>query len=650
MSRASRLVPAALALVVLAAPVAVRADPETRAMAEAQKLADQQKWDAATAAARGAGGMGRAVIEWERLRAGAGDFSEYGAFLQRHPDWPGLGLLRYKGEGAIKNTTPPTDIIAYFAGHAPRTSDGSLAYQRALAELGKTHEAEAEARRAWLSLSYDKSAQAEELKRYARLLAPDNDRRLERLLWRGQTTEATRMLPYASAGAVALAKARIALQTGRENGLNDLIRAVPKAEADDAGLAFDRFRYRLRHDKNDWAAQLMLERSRSARSLGEPSAWAHDRAALARAEMTSGNPHMAYRLAAEHHLKPGAAYAEMEFLAGYIALRKLHEPALALRHFRALAAAVTTPISSARAAYWEGRAEDALGKTTSARDDYLLGARYQTAFYGLLSAEKAGLALDPALLARPNYPDWRHASFLHSPLIHVALLLDEAGDHKVARHFFLQAAERLKTEELGPFADFAMAHDDPDIAVLAAKLAAGRGVILPRAYFPVTRLARADLPISADLALAIARRESEFDVSIVSPAGALGLMQLMPATARSMSRSIGLAFDEGRLTTDGSYNAKIGGAYLAKLIDRFGPALTLVAAGYNAGPGRAASWVSKYGDPRSPDVDPVDWIESIPYNETRNYIMRVAESYEIYRSKLAGHPLKIRLMAELKGR
>jgi soluble lytic murein transglycosylase len=649
MQRARRLVPAAFAFLLLASPLAAQTDPEAVAMAQALQLADRQNWNAAATAARRAGATGEAVIEWQRLRAGDGAFADYGAFLARHPSWPGLGLLRRKGEAAIRADTPPDKVIAYFTGHAPRTADGSLAYQRALAARGDHHEAEAEARRAWLELSFGADQQAAEVAAYGKALAPLNDRRLERLLWRGLTTQAARMLPLASPGARALGKARIALQTGRDKGLNALIRAVPKAEAGDAGLAFDRFEYRLHHDKPDWAADLMLQRSHSAKSLGDPVAWAQARARLARAEMVSGNPHRAYRLAADHHLKPGAAYAELEFLAGYIALEKLHEAKLALRHFRALGAAVTTPISLSRAAYWEGRAEEALGNTKSARADYAEGAKYQTAFYGLLSAEKMGLSLDPALLTEPEHPDWRRATFLQSPVLQAGLLLDKAGDHRVAKRFFLQVAERLDTAALGQFADFALAHGDPDVAVLAAKLAARQGVILPRAYFPITHLARAQLPVSNDLALAIARRESEFDVSIVSPAGALGLMQVMPATARKMSEVTGVTYDKARLTEDGTYNARLGSAYLAKLIDRFGPALTLVAAGYNAGPNRAAAWIEQIGDPRAKRVDPVDWIESLPYNETRNYIMRVAESYEIYRSKLAGRPLRIRLMAELKG-
>lgn len=617
-------------------------------MADALQLADQQNWDAAAASARQAGRLGEAVILWERLRAGDGSLGDYAAFLRAHPDWPGLRFIRMKGEAAIGPATPATDIIAYFSTDLPQTAAGSLAYQAALASTGKAKEAEAEARRAWLVLSYDADQQASEIATFGRGLTGLNDKRLDNLLWKGSTTEAARMIPLASGGAAALARARIALQTGAK-GVDGLVAAVPARLQADPGLAHDRFQYRYTHGNPDGAADLMLQYSTSAKALGNPAAWAVERARLARAEMAGGDAKRAYRLAARDYLTEGGAFADLEFLAGYIALEKLHDPRTALGHFKALAQAVTTPISLSRAAYWEGRAYEALGDPKAAEKSFAEGAKYQTAFYGLLSAERIGRTLDPVLLSGARFPDWRRASFLQSSVLQAALLLEKAGDRPTAKRFFLQVAEGLDASALGQLSDLALAIGEPHIAVLVAKKAADRGIILPRAYFPLTALAKAQLPVPTDLALAIARRESEFDETVVSPAGAMGLMQVMPATAQKMSEVAGVAYNRARLTTDGGYNAQLGSAYLAQLIARFGPALTLVAAGYNAGPNRAAAWIDQIGDPRAPGVDPVDWIESVPFTETRDYIMRVAESYEVYRSKLAGRPLRIRLMAELKG-
>jgi soluble lytic murein transglycosylase len=647
MNSIRRLFPAVVAAIVLAGPLCAQTSAAGGALADALQLADQQNWDAAVASARQAGPLGPDIIEWDRLRSGVGAFPDYVAFLRRHPDWPGLSYLRLKGEAAIAATVPIAEVLAYFAADLPHTAAGSLAFQTALQASGKTKEATAEARRAWLSLPYAADEQAAELAAFGPALTALNDKRLDMLLWRGRTTEAARMLPLSSPAAQALGKARIALQT-QGKGVDGLMAAVPAGLQADPGLAHDRFAYRFAKGNLDGAADLLLSSSTSARALGDPSAWANERARLARREMTSGDPQRAYRIAANDYLTAGGDYADLEFLAGYIALQKLHDPKSALGHFRNLGNGVTTPISLSRAAYWEGRAAQAMGDAAAARAAFAKGAQYQTAFYGLLSAEKAGLPLDPALLGG-DLPDWRGAAFLQSSVVQAGLLLQKAGNRSLAKRFFLQATEGLDARGLGQLASLALSLGEPHIGVLIAKKAADRNIILPRAYFPLTDLAKAQLPVPTDLALAIARRESEFDETVISPAGALGLMQVMPDTARRMASAVGVGYDKARLTQDGDYNATLGSAYLAKLIDQFGPALTLVAAGYNAGPNRASAWIAQLGDPRAPEVDPIDWIESVPFTETRDYIMRVSESYEVYRAKLAGKSLPIRLTAELKG-
>ena len=633
----------------LAAPTGAQtADPEVAAMTEALQLIDQQNWDAAEASARPAGQLGLDLVEWSRLRAGDGQFADYIAFQQRHADWPGMAYLQIKGEGVIAADTPPDQVIAYFAQQDPRTASGSLALQTALQAKGRAKDAQAEAVRAWLSLSYSAADQAAQLAAFPTALNPLNDRRLDTLLWRGQLADAAQTLPLASPDMQALARARIALQAGAK-GVDDLVAAVPKALADDAGLARDRFVFRFNHGNYDGAAALILERSTSAKALGEPAAWATMRARLARRDMVGGDATRAYRIAANDYLTSGADFADLEFLAGYIALQKLHDPKTALRHFRNLGKGVTTAISLSRAAYWEGRANDAAGDTAAARKAYANGAQFQTAFYGLLCAEKLGQPLDAKLLGTEPLPEWRRAAFLRSSNLQAALLLRKSGDTRHAKWFFLRVADGLDGAGLSELASMAADLNAPNIGLLVAKRAADQGIILPRAYFPLTGLANAKLPVPNDLALAIARRESEFDETVISPAGARGLMQVMPATAKRMSDAAGLPYDEAKLTKDGVYNATLGSAYLAKLIDQFGPALTLVASGYNAGPNRAVAWIDQLGDPRTPAVDPIDWIEAVPFSETRDYIMRVSESYEVYRSKLAGKSLPIRLTAELKG-
>jgi soluble lytic murein transglycosylase len=255
-------------------------------------------------------------------------------------------------------------------------------------------------------------------------------------------------------------------------------------------------------------------------------------------------------------------------------------------------------------------------------------------------------------LAHPrSFPGWRDAPFTRSAVFEAAMLLYRAGDWYEARRFFLHLGSGLSGNELGQFGDFLLDQlNEPNFALQLAKDAVTRGEVLMRAYFPVTELVALDLPIPHDLALAIARRESEFDPRVTSHAGAQGLMQVMPATGELTARRIGIAFNRDGLLNDPDYNALLGAHYLAGLLDEFGPALVLVSAGYNAGPGRPRNWITQLGDPRRPGVDPVDWIESIPFTETRNYVMRVLEAVVIYRARLAGSPQPFGLAAELRGR
>ena len=293
-------------------------------------------------------------------------------------------------------------------------------------------------------------------------------------------------------------------------------------------------------------------------------------------------------------------------------------------------------------------AQEALGNYDEAHTAFAFASEYQTSFYGLLAAERAGLPLDPALATTEKFPDWRAADFANSSVVQAAILFQQSDELILAEWFFVHLAEGLNRTELGQLADLVLSLDEPHLAVRVAKQAARQGHVLISSYFPEHPLMQEDLPAEPELALAIARRESEFDIGVTSPAGARGLMQLMPGTARSMARRLGEAYKPDALLTDWRYNARLGSAYLEHLTDEFGQSYVLVAAAYNAGPGRVRQWIKRYGDPRQADVDPVDWIEHIPFNETRNYVMRVMESLPVYRARLTRETGPIRLSQELR--
>lgn len=623
---------------------------EAASLRSALALAAKGDWPAAQIASMGAGAVGADIIEWQRLRAAKGMLGDYEAFLARRPDWPGLALLKEKGEVAVARSTDPARVIAYFATKQPGTGLGAVSLVRALLLSGLKDKAETEAFRAWTELKFSAEEEDAMLTLMGDSLAVAHEVRLDRILWDGgRRAEALRMLPRVSPGWRALGNARIALQADAPDAPK-LVEAVPKDLAGDPGLAQARFTFRMRAERYDDATSLIIDRSTTAASLGNPAAWAERRATLARYLMRKGQPKNAYKVAAMHQLTSGTDYADLEFLAGFIALRKLDNPDAALKHFARLKDAVATPISLSRADYWTGRALQAKGDADGAKAAYKSAARYQTAFYGLLAAERLGLSLDPALATVGEAgPGWKTSDFAGSSVLAAARLLSDAGDRTLSKRFFLQLAESLDGTELEQLADLALRMGEPHIALLVAKAAAERGVILARSYYPITEMVPDGLPVSRALALAISRRESEFDPAAQSPAGARGLMQVMPATAQTVAKELGEDFTTGRLTIDPPFNVRIGSTYLRDLADQFGPAVALIAAGYNAGPGRPKKWIAEFGDPRSADVDVVDWVETIPFTETRTYVMRVVEGVVIYRAQLKGEAGPVRITAELTG-
>ncbi|MEM8629907.1 MAG: lytic transglycosylase domain-containing protein [Pseudomonadota bacterium] len=604
-------------------------------------------WDAATRAARGSV-TAQDLGDWHRLRAGQGTFEEYSDFLDRNADWPGLPLMRRRGEASIGADADWRAVLAYISEDAPQTAKGALFLAYAYNQSGRPQAAVDEIRHAWRTMGFSETEQALFLGEFRPLLETEAEDRLDMLLWRGRFADAERLLPEVSGGWRALTQARIALRR-LEPGVDTLIAAVPKDLQSHPGLAYERFLWRIEKGRIASATELLLERSESAASLGQPERWARWRRYIVREKLGEGEVRTAYRLASQHHLTAGSNFADLEWLAGYIALRKLDDPVAAAAHFQHFRSGVKSPISLGRAGYWEGRALEAAGRPDEAAVAYAFGAEFQTSFYGLLAAERAGLPMDPRLAGTPPTGDWREAEFASSSVLKAAMALLEAGETDLSERFFVHLAESLNEVELAQLGELALSLDEPHLAVMIGKQAARMGHVLPRPYFPVA-LPREGLPVDAELALAIIRRESEFDPTVTSPAGARGLMQLMPGTAKEVSSDLGLSYSADRLLTDPSYNAILGSTYLQELEERYDGNIVLVAAAYNAGPSRADRWKARFGDPRDPSVDIVDWIEAIPFRETRNYVMRVAESLPVYRARIAEETQELTLSEELQAR
>ncbi|UUV05594.1 lytic transglycosylase domain-containing protein [Ruegeria sp. YS9] len=640
----------AVILYSVTAPHSARADAaaDLRAGLDEMRKGD---WNAALRVSGQRGSVSRDIIVWHWLREGFGSSGDVLVFLERRPDWPGLAWLRRKSEPVFTGADPDR-ALKFYAAMPPQTAEGALNYAVALKAKGRIGEAEADIVTAWRTMPMGSGLQKSYLENFATLLKPHHAARLDRMLWDGHLVSAGQMLPLVGPDERKLAEARIALQK-RQPGVDAKVAAVPKSLADAPGLAFDRFVWRDKKELDDSAVDLMLARSTGPDALGEPDKWAEGRRRLARLEMRSGRAARAYDVAANHHMTPemGYGYADLEWLAGFLALRKLNDPATAVRHFQNFSDAVKSPISKGRGGYWLGRAYAALGDADKAYDAYAMGADYQTSFYGLLAAERIGRPFDEELANPRRAPHWRQAEFADSSVLEAGLLLLKAGEANLSERFLTHLVEGLDPVQASQLGDLVIELKQPHLAVMIAKRAATNGTVLPAAYYPVHPVADMRLPMAKEMTLAIARRESEFDPVVVSGAGARGLMQVMPATAKLVAGELGIlgGHQTGRLTTDWQYNAKLGANYLSGLAADFNGNVVMMAAGYNAGPRRPISWMERYGDPRTGEVDIVDWIETIPFSETRNYVMRVTESLPVYRARLGQPALPIPFSQELIG-
>ncbi|HET9068380.1 MAG TPA: lytic transglycosylase domain-containing protein [Amaricoccus sp.] len=644
------MLPALLAGLWLGVPSPAPAQTTAQAslLAQALDAAATGDWtEAATLAAWTGNPVAKDILLWTRLRDGAGTWDEYEAFLAAHPDWPGLATLRRAGERQMPKGLPPEAVVAFFAA-PPETGTGSLRLAEALKAGGHEADAEAEIVRAWTRFSLTGAERSAMLEGWPEVVKPHHEERIDMLLWRGLTSEAEAMLRLVDEDWQKLAQARIATRRDAE-GMQYLINTVPARLKNDPGLAYERYRYRVAKARWQDAEAYILEKSTSATALGRPEMWMERRANLARQALEDGDVVGAYRIAAQNFGSEGADYADSEWVAGFIALTRLDDPKRAIGHFTRFQAVVGTPISLGRAGYWLGKAFAASGDAKAAESAFRMGAKYQTSFYGQLAAAELGLPPDAGLVGVGERPDWRNAPIMQSGVVKAAYFLHLADDDRRASQFFRHAAEGQPPETRAALAQMAIDLGRPQIGIRISKDAAAEGMILADQYYPLHAVAEVDWPVPTEFMMAIARQESELDARAASSAGARGLMQLMPATAKHMADEAGVAYSAVRLGTDPRYNARLGTTYLAQMLDRYDGAYVLATAAYNAGPGRVDQWLKANGDPRKGGVDSVEWIEAIPYTETRNYVMRVMESLHVYRARLKGEAAPVQIVSDING-
>jgi soluble lytic murein transglycosylase len=629
---------AALALPQVAeAEVLSEADRELYRTAFA--AAEGRKYDAALAATRVAEDpLPRAVLQWLRLKDPATDasFGEIADFVEGHPGWPGGWSLGRAAEAAMPLTLPPSQILSWFSKHPPVTPEGKARHATALLDVGRVEEAVALAREAWRTESFPRNVELAFHERFRRYFDQADERaRFETMTYEGRSGPALRQAKRLGPSFAELATARLKLAE-REPGVDAAIDRVPAALKDNEGLIFERARWRMRADRFADALELV---DPVPVEVEHPERWWDLRHWMARRALRLGEISVAYRLAARNGLSEGVEFAEAEFLAGWIALDWLRDPGMAFPHFERLHAGVSSPISLSRGAYWAGQAKAAAGDRAAAEHWWRQAAIHGETFYGQMAATRLGGAPDVVANPEPRIPEERRRIFETLEVPQVILRLDELGEDHLVYQFF--AALRSDAEDPVDWrliADFAERLERPDQRVWTAKLARNDGHLLEAHLFPMLDGIDLGPPEEAALVLGLMRQESSFWTKAVSHAGARGLMQLMPATAKTTAGKLGLNYDLSRLTDDPEFNVTLGRVFLIDMVARYDGYLPLALAAYNAGPSRANSWIQEYGDPRDPAVDPIMWIESIPFSETRNYVQRVLESAVVYRQKLGLPP------------
>ncbi|HVI88059.1 MAG TPA: lytic transglycosylase domain-containing protein [Dongiaceae bacterium] len=611
-------------------------------------LIDKDKWsDARALAAKASNPLPEKVIQWlDLIRPGPGrDFQEMTSFLRDNPDWPLRETLFSQAERAMPDDYPANNVIAWFKGREPNTVDGATKLANALSVKKQTTQLSRLVRDTWIDMDFSADQEATFLQLFGALLQPaDHEARLDRLLWDGNPEQSGRMLARVDPPHRVMAQARLALESQASNALA-LLSLVPPVLRKDPGLIYDQARWlRLSGDVDKAAALLDPV---PAHVLRPEKMWAELKRA-ARLSLDKGEISVAYRLASHHGASSGDAFVEGEWLAGWISLRFLQDPTTATRHFTALYKGSKSAVTQATAAYWAGRAAEQAGDKPRAQDWYRLSTKAATTFYSLLAASKLNEKERWQLRDTPPPQTSEKAAFDRQELVKVVRLLNLLDASDRTRPFILKLRDMAtKASDYSLTAQLAMDVDRDDLAVFVARQARQAGTEMIQYLYPMPLVPKTKTPEPA-LVLGVIRQESAFLESAASPAGALGLMQLMPATAKQMAKETGVKYNEKALTKDGQYNIQLGSAYLGKLVDRFDGSYVLAAAGYNAGPSRMGDWIDTYGDPRLSHTDAIDWVESIPFDETRNYVQRVMENLEIYRARLNKGVLPLTLESDLR--
>jgi soluble lytic murein transglycosylase len=592
--------------------------------------------------------VARKLAEWIILRSedNGATVERYRAFLSANPSWPSQTFLRRRLEAAMWDDRRDESLAwSWFENESPISAKGRFTLARALLARGDRANAERLVREAWRSDAMSEDTENNALDQFGALLTPgDQKARMDTLLYGSEHEAALRAAKRLGAGYVALAKARIASARKAPNA-RALLDAVPRELHGDPGFLFSKIQLLRRDEKFAEAAQLMLSAPKDANRLYNLDEWWIERRLLARKMIDTEEFRSAYLIARDAALPSRDIYkTEQEFTAGWIALRFLNDPATAAQHFARIGVGSVNPTALARAGYWQGRAAEAMGRQQEARNAYARAAEQSTSYYGQLARAKLGLPQ----IELNSQPRGRGAERLE--IVRAAQLLYELNEREMAVPMLADMGENGDPEALAGLGELTQRYGDARGMLLVGKAALNRGLPFDFYAYPVNGIPQFT-PIGPEversIVYAIARQESAFNPSVVSPAQAYGLMQVTPDAARYVCKRHGATYDLSRLKNDSVYNAMLGAAELGGLLEDYRGSYIMTFAAYNAGRGSVKKWVERYGDPRDPKVDAVDWVELIPFSETRNYVQRIMENLQVYRARFGGGT-RLQIEADLR--
>ncbi len=586
------------------------------------------------------------LIEWLKLRSGEGSVTEYIEFIESNPYWPGMRLLRQKGERKIykdfveKKFNLSKDILKIFLENKPQTGEGLFIYAKFYSKFQSKETARKVLTDQWLWVDFSDSCLIEFLKEFVGKYGLNVNERIEELLWKGKTSSVEQLVKFSLFELSQVQKVRLQLQK-KEKGVDVALAQLSEEQIDQAGVILDRFRFRLEKNLIDSASKYIVANSkRGKKILGRPDIWANYRVRLVKHNTTKSRYLEAYEIASQHYLSVNDdSYSQLEWLSGFIAYQYLGDHNLALRHFQNSLKVAVSPETKSKLNFFIGKAFLNNAEKDLANDSFSEASKYFDTVHGQLAHEILN-KVEPDLKSSESENNFEFSRVIMLDTVKVGLLLSYAG-RIVLGDWFLQHSIKSLTQEEKINLLNSLNRTGHHLSVISI-MANNENLRYENLLlgYPIPYYWKTSDVSNEALYLAVAREESKFYLGSKSTTGALGLMQLMPKTAQMMSQEVGLPYLPKRLRSDWNYNFTLGVHYIEKLLKRYQYSFPLAIAAYNAGPSRVNSWLKAFGDPRKGEIDMISWIQCIPFDETRGYVSRVLASSKIYEGILNGESFK----------